>query len=142
MLTRELPLGRFAPPSQKVEVDVRLDEVVLRTLEKEPDRRYQHASEVKTDVEKIRSDRKAETNASWSPKAGDDIESIRHRVWIPAVGLLVTGMINCLGVVGVLWSVFRFMPGSTKLPIVILMAAHAAVVILGAWNLMQLRSYR
>ena len=40
MLTGELPLGRFAPPSQKVQVDVRLDEVVLRTLEKEPDRRY------------------------------------------------------------------------------------------------------
>ncbi|MBA7701521.1 Serine/threonine-protein kinase PknB [subsurface metagenome] len=64
MLTRELPLGRFAPPSQKVKVDVKLDEVVLRTLEKEPERRYQHASEVKTDVEKIRSDRKAETKAS------------------------------------------------------------------------------
>ncbi len=54
LLTGELPLGRFAPPSQKVQVDVRLDEVVLRTLEKEPDRRYQQASEVKTDVETIR----------------------------------------------------------------------------------------
>jgi predicted Ser/Thr protein kinase len=53
MLTGELPLGRFAPPSQKVQVDVRLDEIVLHTLEKEPDRRYQHASEVKTDVETI-----------------------------------------------------------------------------------------
>jgi len=51
MLTGELPLGRFAPPSQKVHVDVRLDEVVLRALEKEPERRYQHASDVKTDVE-------------------------------------------------------------------------------------------
>ncbi len=28
MLTGELPLGRFAPPSKKVQVDVRLDEVV------------------------------------------------------------------------------------------------------------------
>src|SRR6266850_715696 len=53
MLTGELPLGKFAPPSRKVEVDVRLDEVVLRALEKEPDRRYQQASEVKTDVETI-----------------------------------------------------------------------------------------
>jgi predicted Ser/Thr protein kinase len=53
MLTGELPIGRFAPPSQKVQVDVRLDQVVLRTLEKEPERRYQHASEVKTDVETI-----------------------------------------------------------------------------------------
>jgi tRNA A-37 threonylcarbamoyl transferase component Bud32 len=53
MLTGELPLGRFAPPSQKAAVDVRLDEVVLRTLEKEPARRYQHASEVKSEVESI-----------------------------------------------------------------------------------------
>src|SRR5881628_1384900 len=53
MLTGELPLGRFAPPSQKAQIDVRLDEVVLRALEKEPERRYQHASEVKTDVESI-----------------------------------------------------------------------------------------
>ena len=56
MLTGELPIGRFSPPSQKVQVDVRLDEIVLHTLEKEPERRYQHASEVKTDVETIASD--------------------------------------------------------------------------------------
>jgi tRNA A-37 threonylcarbamoyl transferase component Bud32 len=53
MLTGELPLGKFQSPSKKVQVDVRLDEVVLHALEKEPDRRYQHASEVKTDVESI-----------------------------------------------------------------------------------------
>jgi cytochrome c-type biogenesis protein CcmH/NrfG/predicted Ser/Thr protein kinase len=53
MLTGELPLGKFAPPSRKVQVDVRLDEVVLHALEKEPERRYQQASEVKTDVETI-----------------------------------------------------------------------------------------
>jgi TM2 domain-containing membrane protein YozV/predicted Ser/Thr protein kinase len=53
MLTGELPLGKFAPPSRKVEVDVRLDEVVLHALEKEPSQRYQHASQVKTDVETI-----------------------------------------------------------------------------------------
>ena len=53
MLTGELPLGRFAPPSRKVQIDVRLDQVVLRALEKEPERRYQQASEVKTEVETI-----------------------------------------------------------------------------------------
>ena len=53
MLTGELPLGKFQPPSQKVQMDVRLDEVVLRALEKEPERRYQQASEVKTRVETI-----------------------------------------------------------------------------------------
>ena len=51
MLTGELPIGRFAPPSKKVQIDVRLDEVVLRALEKEPELRYQQASEIKTQVE-------------------------------------------------------------------------------------------
>lgn len=55
MLTGELPIGRFAAPSKKVEIDVRLDEVVLRTLEREPQRRYQHASQIKSDVQSITS---------------------------------------------------------------------------------------
>jgi hypothetical protein len=53
MLTGELPGKRIELPSQKVQVDVRLDEVVLRALEKDPERRYQQASQVKTDVENI-----------------------------------------------------------------------------------------
>ena len=53
MLTGELPIGRFAPPSRKVQIDVRLDEVVLRALEKEPERRYQQASELGTEVQSI-----------------------------------------------------------------------------------------
>ncbi|MCZ7639074.1 MAG: serine/threonine protein kinase [Verrucomicrobia bacterium] len=55
MLTGEPPRGTFPPPSKKVQVDVRLDEVVLRALEKDPERRYQQAGEVKTDVETIAS---------------------------------------------------------------------------------------
>jgi hypothetical protein len=53
MLTGELPLGRFSPPSQRVQVDVRLDEIVLKTLERERERRYQQAAQVKTDVERV-----------------------------------------------------------------------------------------
>jgi len=53
MLTGEIPMGRFAPPSHKVRIDVQLDQVVLRTLEREPELRYQHVSEVKSDVEAI-----------------------------------------------------------------------------------------
>lgn len=50
LLTGELPIGRFDPPSKRVEVDVRLDEVVLRALEKHPERRYQSAREMQTDI--------------------------------------------------------------------------------------------
>jgi thioredoxin-like negative regulator of GroEL/predicted Ser/Thr protein kinase len=53
MLTGELPGKHIELPSKKVEVDVRLDEVVLRALEKEPERRYQQASVLKTQVETI-----------------------------------------------------------------------------------------
>jgi tRNA A-37 threonylcarbamoyl transferase component Bud32 len=53
MLTGEVPMGRFEAPSKRVQVDVRLDEAVLRALEREPARRYQQAGEVKTDVESI-----------------------------------------------------------------------------------------
>jgi serine/threonine protein kinase len=53
LLTGELPIGKFAPPSQVAQVDVRLDEVVVRALEKEPARRYQHVSDLGTDVQNI-----------------------------------------------------------------------------------------
>ncbi|MGD0253556.1 MAG: serine/threonine-protein kinase, partial [Verrucomicrobiota bacterium] len=53
MLTGELPGKRIEPPSKKVQIDVRLDEVVLRALERKPELRYQQVSEVKTMVETI-----------------------------------------------------------------------------------------
>lgn len=55
MLTGELPVGRFAPPSHKARVDARLDSIVLRALSREPEHRYQDAAELKRDVELVRS---------------------------------------------------------------------------------------
>jgi tRNA A-37 threonylcarbamoyl transferase component Bud32 len=53
MLTGGLPIGHFALPSEKSYADPRLDDVVLRTLEKDRERRTQTAGEVKTQVETI-----------------------------------------------------------------------------------------
>jgi len=53
LLTGALPMGRFAAPSKMVQIDVRLDEVVLRALEKEPSQRYQNASDIKTGIESV-----------------------------------------------------------------------------------------
>jgi len=160
MLTGELPLGHFPLPSKKVHVDVRLDEVVLKTLEKEPELRYQQASEVKSDVETISSKGRTSGSAervSGGVKAVEGIGEIRHRVWIPAVGLLIAGALDCLGVIGAAvaavvllmqrgfsgqFITFRFLPGFAQLFIMAAMAAYAVFVVLGAWNLMQLRSYR
>ena len=69
MLTGELPLGKFSPPSQKVRIDVRLDEVVMRALEKEPERRYQQASQVKNQVETIATTPPLQGAQSGQPKA-------------------------------------------------------------------------
>ena len=54
MLTSELPVGRFPPPSRHKGVDGRLDDVVGKALESEPSDRYQSARDVQTDVEGIR----------------------------------------------------------------------------------------
>jgi tRNA A-37 threonylcarbamoyl transferase component Bud32 len=51
MLTGELPLGKFPLPSQKAEVDSRVDDVVLHAIEKEPKQRFQKMSEMKSAVE-------------------------------------------------------------------------------------------
>jgi serine/threonine protein kinase len=47
MLTGGLPIGRFALPSEKAEMDARIDHIVMRTLEKEREARYQSAGEVR-----------------------------------------------------------------------------------------------
>jgi serine/threonine protein kinase len=53
MLTDELPIGRFAPPSERTPVDPRVDHVVLQALERERERRQHNVTEVKTEVEQI-----------------------------------------------------------------------------------------
>ncbi|MBC8069910.1 MAG: serine/threonine protein kinase [Deltaproteobacteria bacterium] len=50
MLTGRLPIGRFEAPSHLRALDVRLDEVVMKTLEHDRERRFQHVSEVKDRV--------------------------------------------------------------------------------------------
>ena len=53
LLTGELPLGRFAPPSARARTDVRLDEVVLRALESDPADRYQSVTDVQSAVDHL-----------------------------------------------------------------------------------------
>ncbi|MCA9064924.1 MAG: serine/threonine protein kinase [Planctomycetaceae bacterium] len=71
LLTGELPIGHFEKPSHRLHLDVRLDEVVLRALAAEPDRRYQHASDIQHDVESI--------SASVSVSPGGQACSVRKQ---------------------------------------------------------------
>ena len=78
LLTGELPRGNFPPPSRKVQIDVRLDEIVLRALEREPERRYQQASQVKSDVETITG--VASDKPDRSPAEGGSLGGLRPEV--------------------------------------------------------------
>lgn len=85
MLTGELPGKLIEPPSKKVQVDVRLDAVVLRALEKTPELRWQTAAELRKQVETIA------TTAVGSP-GGAPV--LGYNPWQPA--LAVVGMVLCI----------------------------------------------
>jgi tRNA A-37 threonylcarbamoyl transferase component Bud32 len=86
MLTGEVPMGRFEAPSKRVQVDVRLDEVVLRALEREPARRYQQVSEVKSNVETITSTPSPTSIPSGTPTAPRIAESLLNREYQLRIG--------------------------------------------------------
>jgi len=55
MLTGEHPKGKLEGPSKRVQLDVRIDEIVLRALEASPELRFQTAAEFRTQVETVAS---------------------------------------------------------------------------------------
>ena len=89
MLTGNLPLGRFSPPSQAAGVDGRLDEIVHRALEREPEQRYQHVSEVRSALESV-SDGTANAVRTQAPT---DAEYVQLQVQGPAAALIVSALI-------------------------------------------------
>ena len=124
MLTGELPIGRFSPPSQTVNLDGRLDKVVLKTLESRPERRHQRASDLKTEIEFIanpwshRLGKRAVSSTTvmgmplWSVAFGPDPEKgeLRgHAHGIFALGESATGIV-AVGIVAV--GVFTLAPVS------------------------------
>ncbi len=65
LLTGELPPDKFTPPSDhQPGLDARIDQIVERTLAKDPSRRFQQMSQMKTAVEGLASDR-ASTSMRW-----------------------------------------------------------------------------
>ncbi|MEM7015041.1 MAG: serine/threonine-protein kinase [Verrucomicrobiota bacterium] len=88
MLTGKIPQGAFDPPSKKVEVDVRVDEVVLRAMAEEPERRYQTVVEVRTDVDAIREKPASENHTTERApclpalKSSPSTASLRPVLWV------------------------------------------------------------
>lgn len=87
LLTGELPLGRFSAPSDIKNLDNRLDGIVLRTLEKQPSRRYQHAVDLKTDVNEIASHGAKTSSPRRLPGNGYEYRSKRKLFGLPWVHL-------------------------------------------------------
>jgi len=100
LLTGELPLGRFAPPSRKVEIDVRLDGVVLKALEKEPEQRYQRAAQVQTEVQEIVSSPHAASVPQSPPKPRSSFPT----TLIVVLAVLLVLPISCFALLAV-WGV-------------------------------------
>ncbi|HEY4417498.1 MAG TPA: serine/threonine-protein kinase [Verrucomicrobiae bacterium] len=100
MLTGELPEKKIQPPSAKVRMDVRLDEIVLRALEKKPELRYQHVSEVKAMVEIIVAKDTAPMTAPGRPQPSSQTmnTNIDKSLWRWAVVSL--GVAACVALAG------------------------------------------
>lgn len=115
LLTGELPMGQFEPPSVKAGVDVRLDEIVLRALAREPERRYQTASELRRQVDAISSVNVAaldqqpdysvgastiierEAMAAWKWLASDSAPAGKtERPKVPAVLMILVSVAGCV----------------------------------------------
>jgi hypothetical protein len=149
MLTGELPLGKFRPPSRKVQVDVRLDEVVMHALEKEPERRYQHASQIKCDVETItahpgQAAPPVMPAATVAPVPAE--ERIQKQVKWPAIGLAVAAGFGCLSFPVLLLLMLRALAalGLSKLAVISLLATPfvlCSLNIYAALRMMRLEAY-
>lgn len=85
-LTGERPAGVFDPPSKKCKVDKRIDSVVMRAMEKHPERRYQQATEVKSAVMRV-----------IERHPGHPAMRQGRRLW---AGLIVAALAGVLGIAG------------------------------------------
>ncbi|MDG2128062.1 MAG: protein kinase [Fuerstiella sp.] len=122
LLTGEVPMGHFEPPSKNTSVDARLDDVVLRALAREPERRFQSASELRSRVNAVSSvdinltaEQQSEVTpahrpgvstimereavAAWQWVAGDAGSSTKSdRPELPALMMVLLSVAGCLSV--------------------------------------------
>ncbi len=124
MLCGEIPAGIFDPPSERVAVDERIDQVVIRAMQQEPDRRFASSGEMKTAVENIRNtplpEKPASAAATAAPTAPGMISPAPGTVQNPAqsgyapvpksgapIGTLIAAGCAVIAVGVVLWKEFH-----------------------------------
>ncbi len=96
MLTGDIPRGAVKAPSQRMpakQLDVRIDGVVFKAMEQDPDERYQTATDLRSDVDEIRTTDPpaAEKSETRSPKSeiAPKKKGMGPLAWAALVGLLV-----------------------------------------------------
>jgi serine/threonine protein kinase len=89
MLTGERPKENFIAPSKRVQVDIRIDEIVLRALEKQPELRFATAAEFRTQVEAIAGNTETEPadHHMWNPN-GFFAAAVGMSMWMPVTAIL------------------------------------------------------
>lgn len=118
MLTGELPGKDLQAPSRKVSLDVRLDEIVMRALENDPDQRYQNVTLLKTRVEGfgqtgVAAPVRKKQKRRWEQDTGFQFVDA---VWLLlALGAVLLALFNPWGgkvwaYFGIVWAVLAFIP--------------------------------
>lgn len=142
MLTGHVPAGRFVPPSVQAAVDARVDEIVMRALEREPWQRYQQAADVKTDVDALGTAPPPRDDAPqaepprrrWMIEGREWTDDDQREEWRDVGQLMVVqlGALLCVGA-----SAFAFRFGELGL------VAAGVVISLayGAWSVARLRRH-
>jgi serine/threonine protein kinase len=166
MLTGQVPRGNFAPPSHKAKVDTRLDAVVMRALQSEPERRYQQVREMQTAVEAITQpggvrDVAGVTAPFVESNVGSpsfqsalrkvplnlDVQAIKRQLEAPALWLLVIGLLTALlslpAIVGTITNVEQRLieTQTTVLLFSLLNLPIGVLVILGSRKMMSLELF-
>jgi serine/threonine protein kinase len=91
LLTGELPKDKLEPPSKRVQIDVRLDEIVLRALEVKPELRFATAAEFRNQLAVAVTARPDITVQETSRTA-----SSRPGRWLVALGVMCAGVLLLL----------------------------------------------
>jgi hypothetical protein len=126
MLTGERPVGRFPLPSATPGVDARLDAIVLRALERDPERRFARAEEMAKELEVLAAP------GSDRPSTGGQGSNLAAEERTARIGMTVAGNVYGVppgprarnlgralmvgGVLQAIFTVFVWMFGATALP--------------------------
>ncbi len=112
MLTRDLPRGNFPLPSERVQIDVRLDHVVLKAMASKPELRYATATDLRTEVDVIRTTQRQPQSGAQSVPAKPDRKIAKRGKKTSLHLAIITSLLGLLVVViGI--AVFTQWPGAS-----------------------------